>query len=130
MLWRMAATIPRNATSGCALALRTFERRDSLDATSLRPALLKRSLADVTLTLCPTWASKHSKTSASTSTVRAYQRMVGRLTPAVREALGHIQGVRPYAKVGHDVLKTMGYGRSGGGHSGGSKLENRLMFTI
>ena len=47
--------------------------------------------------------------------------------PAVREALGHIQGVHPYAKVGHDVLKTMGYGRSGGGHSGGSKLENRLM---
>ena len=40
--------------------------------------------------------------------------------PAVRQALGHID--HPYAKVGHEVLKTMGYGRSGGG----AKLENRL----
>ena len=41
--------------------------------------------------------------------------------PAVRHALGHID--HPYAKVGHDVLKTMGYGKSGGA----SKLEHKLM---
>ena len=44
--------------------------------------------------------------------------------PAVRNALGHIDHL--YAKAGHDALKTMGYGRSGGGASGGGKLENRL----
>ena len=41
--------------------------------------------------------------------------------PAVRQALGHID--HPYAKAGHDVLKTMGYGKTGGA----GKLENRLM---
>ena len=40
--------------------------------------------------------------------------------PHVRSALGKID--HPYARVGHDVLKTMGYGRSGGA----SKLENRI----
>ena len=39
--------------------------------------------------------------------------------PHVRNALGKID--HPYAKVGHEVLKTMGYGRSGGAN----KLENR-----
>ena len=34
----------------------------------------------------------------------------------------------PYARVGHDVLKAVGYGKSGGGSSGGNnKLENRLV---
>ena len=41
--------------------------------------------------------------------------------PAARNALGYID--HPYAKVGHAVLKTMGYGKSGGA----SKLENRIM---
>ena len=40
--------------------------------------------------------------------------------PHVRNALGKID--HPYAKVGHEVLKTMGYGRSGGAN----KLENRI----
>ena len=44
--------------------------------------------------------------------------------PFVKNALGKIN--HPYAKVGHDVLQTMGYGRSGGGASGGlaSRLTN------
>ena len=46
--------------------------------------------------------------------------------PFVRNVLGKID--HPYAKVGHDVLKAVGYGKSGGGASGGNnKLENRLM---
>ena len=32
----------------------------------------------------------------------------------------------PYARVGHDVLNTLGYGKSGAGTSGAS-LQNRLM---
>ena len=46
--------------------------------------------------------------------------------PFVRNVLGKID--HPYAEVGHGVLKAVGYGKSGGGASGGnSKLENRLM---
>ena len=46
--------------------------------------------------------------------------------PFVKNVLGKID--HPYAKVGHDVLKAIGYGKSGGGSSGGNnKLENRLM---
>ena len=39
--------------------------------------------------------------------------------PFVKNVLGKIN--HPYAKVGHDVLQSMGYGRnqSGGGASGG-----------
>ena len=40
--------------------------------------------------------------------------------PHVRNALG--KSDHPYANFGHEMLKTMGYGRSGGA----SKLENRL----
>ena len=46
--------------------------------------------------------------------------------PFVKNVLGKID--HPYARVGHDVLKAVGYGKSGGGSSGGiNKLENRLM---
>ena len=47
--------------------------------------------------------------------------------PFVKNVLSKID--HPMAKTGHDVLKAVGYGRSGGGTSGGShgKLENRLM---
>jgi len=45
--------------------------------------------------------------------------------PMVRSALAKID--HPYARVGHDVLKAVGYGKSGGGTSGGNKLENRLL---
>ena len=41
--------------------------------------------------------------------------------PHARNALGKID--HPYAKIGHDVLKTMGYGKPGGA----STLENRLV---
>ena len=41
--------------------------------------------------------------------------------PRVRNALGKIY--HPYAKIGRGVLKTMGYGKSGGG---ANTLENRL----
>ncbi len=44
--------------------------------------------------------------------------------PFVRNVLGKID--HPIAKAGHDVLKAVGYGRSGGGASGGNRLENRL----
>ena len=44
--------------------------------------------------------------------------------PGVRNILAKID--HPYAKVGHDVLRTMGYGRSGGGASGGVGLASRL----
>lgn len=44
--------------------------------------------------------------------------------PFVKNVLGKID--HPYAKVGHDVLKAVGYGKSGGGASGGN-LQNRLM---
>ena len=44
--------------------------------------------------------------------------------PGVRNILGKID--HPYAKVGHDVLRTMGYGKSGGGASGGGGLASRL----
>ena len=43
--------------------------------------------------------------------------------PFAKHALGKIN--HPYAQVGHDVLGSMGYGKSGGGASGG--LQNRLM---
>ena len=47
--------------------------------------------------------------------------------PFVKNVLGKIN--HPYAKVGHDVLQSMGYGRgsgaSGGGASGGG-LASRL----
>ena len=43
--------------------------------------------------------------------------------PFVKNALGKIN--HPYAQVGHDVSGSMGYGKSGGGASGG--LQNRLM---
>ena len=44
--------------------------------------------------------------------------------PFVKNTLGKIN--HPYAKVGHDVLQSIGYGRSGGGASGGlaSRLTN------
>jgi CRISPR-associated protein Csh2 len=42
----------------------------------------------------------------------------------LKNILGKID--HPYAKVGHDVLRTMGYGKSGGGASGGSGLASRL----
>ena len=46
--------------------------------------------------------------------------------PMVRNVLGKID--HPYARVGHDVLKVVGYGKSGCGSSGGhSRLENRLV---
>jgi hypothetical protein len=46
--------------------------------------------------------------------------------PFVKNVLGKID--HPFAKVGHDVLKAVGYGKSGGGSSGGNnKLENRLV---
>ena len=46
--------------------------------------------------------------------------------PCVRNVLGKIG--RPHARVGHDVLKAVGYGKSGGGSSCGSNiLENRLV---
>ena len=45
--------------------------------------------------------------------------------PFVKKALSKID--HPMAKAGHDVLKAFGYGRSGGGTSGGNKQENRLM---
>jgi hypothetical protein len=46
--------------------------------------------------------------------------------PFVKNVLGKID--HPYARAGHDVLKAVGYGRSGGGSTGGNnKLENRLM---
>ena len=46
--------------------------------------------------------------------------------PFVRNVLGKID--HQYAKVGHGVLKAAGYGKSGGGTSGGNnKLENRLV---
>ena len=48
--------------------------------------------------------------------------------PFVRSVLGKID--HPVARAGHEVLKAVGYGRSGGasgsGTSGG-RLENRLM---
>ena len=46
--------------------------------------------------------------------------------PVVRSVLGKKD--HPVARVGHDVLKAVGYGKSGGGSSGGNnKLENSLM---
>jgi hypothetical protein len=46
--------------------------------------------------------------------------------PMVKQMLSHVN--HPGAKIAHDVLGAVGYGRSGGGTSGGSKsLENRLM---
>ena len=45
--------------------------------------------------------------------------------PFVRSVLGKIDHL--VARAGHEVLKAVGYGRSGGGTSGGNKLENRLM---
>ena len=46
--------------------------------------------------------------------------------PFVKTMLGKID--HPYAKIEHDVLKVVGYGKSGGGSSGGNnKLENPLM---
>ena len=45
--------------------------------------------------------------------------------PFARSVLGKID--HPAARVGHEVLKAVGYGKSGGGSSGGNnKLENRL----
>ena len=44
--------------------------------------------------------------------------------PFVKNVLGAID--HPVAKVGHEALKSLGYGKSGGGSSGG-ELENRLM---
>ena len=51
------------------------------------------------------------------------------LAPKLKEGLSQID--HPYAKAGHEALKSMGYGASGGGMSGGkksakSKLEQRL----
>ena len=36
---------------------------------------------------------------------------------------------QPYDKVGHEVLRTMGHGRSGGGTTVGPTLENRLSWS-
>ena len=48
--------------------------------------------------------------------------------PFVKNVLGKVN--HPYAKVGHDVLQSLGYGRgsgvSGGGSSGGQGLASRL----
>ena len=44
--------------------------------------------------------------------------------PFVKNILGKID--HPYARAGHDVLKAVGYGRSGGGTTGGG-LQNRLV---
>ena len=63
--------------------------------------------------------------------------MLGNLKSAlgwISSKLPFVKNVRskidhPMAEAGHDVLKAAGYGRSGGGASGGShgKLENRLV---
>ena len=43
----------------------------------------------------------------------------------VKNALGKVSDLHPYARVGHDVLNSLGYGMSAAGASGG--LQNRLM---
>ncbi len=59
------------------------------------------------------------------SSLKSAMSWISSKLPFVRSVLGKID--HPVARAGHEVLKAVGYGRSGGGTSGGNRLEHRLI---